>query len=181
MMMDYNNNKNSSKHLRNEKINKNIEASNELKNNFILEDSKIINENKNPVKNLEKFDFINKNLSKYKSYDKILKYKSLKNKKINNNSYNKLIKEKKNVLICKTLNLSSIKKPKTVFGKIKKNNFNYNKTIKNIFGNTEKIKLKNKERNTTNNKSINLNVNNYFTDFKLYNKNKNKVNQIYDK
>ena len=85
------------------------------------------------------------------------------------------------MLICKTLNLSSINKPKTVFGKIKKNNFNYNKTIKNIFGNTEKIKLKNKERNTTNNKSINLNVNNYFTDFKFYNKNKNKVNQIYDK
>ena len=53
MMMDHNNNKNSSKHLRNEKINKNIEASNELKNNFILEDSKIINENKNPTKNLE--------------------------------------------------------------------------------------------------------------------------------
>jgi len=56
-MMDYNNKKNSSKHLRNEKINKNIEASNELKNNFILEDSKIINENKNPVKNLEKIWF----------------------------------------------------------------------------------------------------------------------------
>ena len=53
MMMDYNNNKNSSKHLRNEKINKNIEVSNELKNNFILEDSKIINGNKNPVKILK--------------------------------------------------------------------------------------------------------------------------------
>ena len=39
--------------MRTEKINKNIEASNELKNNFILEDSKIINENKNPTKNLE--------------------------------------------------------------------------------------------------------------------------------
>ena len=56
-MMDYNNNKNSSKYLRVEKINKNIESSNELKNNFILEDSKIINENKNPVKNLEKIWF----------------------------------------------------------------------------------------------------------------------------
>ena len=177
MMMDYNNN-NSSKHLRTEKINKNIEASKELKNNFILEDSKIINENKNPVKNLEKFDFINKNLSKYKSYDKIFKYKNIQNKKINNNSYNKLIKEKKSVLICKTLNLSNIKKPRNIFRKIKNNNFNYNKTIKNIFGNTEKIKLKKKGRNTVtvgnNNKSINLNVNNFFNDFKINNKNKRK-------
>ena len=180
MLMDYNN-KNSSKNLKLDKINENINASKELKSNFILDESKIKNDNKDYIRNFENSDFINKSGNKYKSYDKILKYKSLKNKKINNNSYNKLIKEKKNVLICKTLNLSSIKKPKTVFGKIKKNNFNYNKTIKNIFGNTEKIKLKNKERNTTNNKSINLNVNNYFTDFKLYNKNKNKVNQIYDK
>ena len=175
MLMDYNN-KNSSKNLKLDKMNENINASKELKNNFILDESKIKNDNKDFIRKFENSDFINKSGNKYKSYDKILKYKSLKNKKINNNSYNKLIKEKKNVLICKTLNLSSIKKPKTVFGKIKKNNFNYNKTIKNIFGNTEKIKLKNKERNTTNNKSINLNVNNYFTDFKLYNKNKNKVN-----
>ena len=180
MLMDYNN-KNSSKNLKLDKMNENINASKELKSNFILDESKIKNDNKDFIRKFENSDFINKSGNKYKSYDKILKYKSLKNKKINNNSYNKLIKEKKNVLICKTLNLSSIKKPKTVFGKIKKNNFNYNKTIKNIFGNTEKIKLKNKERNTTNNKSINLNVNNYFTDFKLYNKNKNKVNQIYDK
>ena len=180
MLMDYNN-KNSSKNLKLDKINENINASKELKSNFILDESKIKNDNKDFIRKFENSDFINKSGNKYKSYDKILKYKSLKNKKINNNSYNKLKKEKKNVLICKTLNLSSIKKPKTVFGKIKKNNFNYNKTIKNIFGNTEKIKLKNKERNTTNNKSINLNVNNYFTDFKLYNKNKNKVNQIYDK
>ena len=119
MMMDYNNN-NSSKHLRTEKINKNIEASKELKNNFILEDSKIINENKNPVKNLEKFDFINKNISKYKSYDKIFKYKNIQNKKINNNSYNTLIKEMKNVLICKTLNLSNIKKPRNILEKLKR-------------------------------------------------------------
>ena len=180
MLMDYNN-KNSSKNLKLDNMNENINASKELKSNFILDESKIKNDNMDFIRKFENSDFINKSGNKYKSYDKILKYKSLKNKKINNNSYNKLIKEKKNVLICKTLNLSSIKKPKTVFGKIKKNNFNYNKTIKNIFGNTEKIKLKNKERNTTNNKSINLNVNNYFTDFKLYNKNKNKVNQIYDK
>jgi len=159
MLMDYNN-KNSSKNLKLDKMNENINASKELKSNFILDESKIKNDNKDFIRKFENSDFINKSGNKYKSYDKILKYKSLKNKKINNNSYNKLIKEKKNVLICKTLNLSSIKKPKTVFGKIKKNNFNYNKTIKNIFGNTEKIKLKNKERNTTNNKSINLNVNN---------------------
>ena len=177
MLIDYNN-KNSSKYLKTDEINENIKISNELKNNFILEESKIKNENKDSLNNLENFDFINKSGNKYKSYDKIFKYKSMKNKKINNNSYNKLIKEKKNVLICKTLNLSSIKKPKSIFGKNKKNNFNYNKTIKNIFGNTEKIKLKNKERNTTNNnKRINLNVNNYLTDFKVYNKNKKKDKQ----
>ena len=66
------------------------------------------------------------------------------------------------MLICKTLNLSNIKKPRNIFRKIKNNNFNYNKTIKNIFGNTEKIKLKKKGRNTVtvgnNNKSINLKI-----------------------
>ena len=127
---------------------------------------------------MKKFDFINKNISKYKPYDKIFKYKNIQNKKINNNSYNKLIKEKKSVLICKTLNLSNIKKPRNIFRKIKNNNFNYNKTIKNIFVNTEKIKLKKKGRNTVtvgnNNKSINLNVNNFFNDFKINNKNKRK-------
>ena len=82
------------------------------------------------------------------------------------------------MLICKTLNLSNIKKPRNIFRKIKDNNFNYNKTIKNIFGNAEKIKLKKKGRNTVtvgnNNKSINLNVNNFFNDFKINNKNKRK-------
>ena len=82
------------------------------------------------------------------------------------------------MLICKTLNLSNIKKQRNIFRKIKNNNFNYSKTIKNIFGNTEKIKLKKKGRNTVNvgnnNKSINLNVNNFFNDFKINNKNKRK-------
>jgi len=127
---------------------------------------------------LKKFDFINKNMSKYKSYDKIFKYKNIQNKKINDSGYDKLIKEKKNGLICKTLNLSNIKKPRNIFRKIKNNNFNYNKTIKNIFVNTEKIKLKKKGRNTVtignNNKSINLKVNNFFNDFKINNKNKRK-------
>ena len=127
---------------------------------------------------MKKFDFINKNMSKYKSYDKIFKYKNIQNKKINDSGYDKLIKEKKNGLICKTLNLSNIKKPRNIFRKIKNNNFNYNKTIKNIFVNTEKIKLKKKGRNTVtignNNKSINLNVNNFFNDFKINNKNKRK-------
>ena len=117
-------------------------------------------------------------MSKYKSYDKIFKYKNIQNKKINDSGYDKLIKEKKNGLICKTLNLSNIKKPRNIFRKIKNNNFNYNKTIKNIFVNTEKIKLKKKGRNTVtvgnNNKSINLNVNNFFNDFKINNKNKRK-------
>ena len=127
---------------------------------------------------MKKFDFINKNMSKYKSYDKIFKYKNIQNKKINDSGYDKLIKEKKNGLICKTLNLSNIKKPRNIFRKIKNNNFNYNKTIKNIFVNTEKIKLKKKGRNTVtignNNKSINLKVNNFFNDFKINNKNKRK-------
>jgi len=117
-------------------------------------------------------------MSKYKSYDKIFKYKNIQNKKINDSGYDKLIKEKKNGLICKTLNLSNIKKPRNIFRKIKNNNFNYNKTIKNIFVNTEKIKLKKKGRNTVtignNNKSINLKVNNFFNDFKINNKNKRK-------
>ena len=46
----------------------------------------------------------------YKSNDKLYRHIKLNNKKISNKSYNKIIKGKKHGLICKTLNLSSIKK-----------------------------------------------------------------------
>ena len=72
-------------------------------------------------------------------------------KKINNKSYNKLIKEKKNLFNEKTFNLMK-----------NNNNFNYNKTIKNIFNSTEKIKLKQKQRNLMTN--INLGTNTFFND-----------------
>ena len=106
------------------------------------------------------------------------KKRNNKNKKINNNSYNKLIKEKKNELINKTLNLSFIKKSKERFYKNNDNSFNYNKTIKSIFSNTEKILIKNKGRNTVeknkNKNNINLVMNSFLTDFKLGSKYKNK-------
>ena len=108
----------------------------------------------------------------------MMDYKKSKNKKINNNSYNKIIKEKKNELINKTLNLSYIKKSKERFYKNNNKSFNYNKTIKSIFSNTEKILIKNKGRNTVtknkNKNNINLVMNSFLTDFKLGNKYKNK-------
>ena len=82
------------------------------------------------------------------------------------------------MLICKKLNLSTIKKAKNILKKIKTKVL-IHKTIKNIFGNTEKIKLKKKKRNTftigNNNKGINLSANDFFADLKLNNKNKRKV------
>ena len=174
MMMDYNNRNNASKNLRSNTLNKNAIT----QNNLLLDESSIKNDKKEKIKN---FEFFNKSGNKYKSSEKIFKHIKLRNKKISNNSYNKLIKEKKNILICKTLNLSNIKKPRKVFCKINNNSLNYNKTIKNIFSNTEKMLLKNKERNTVtignNHKNINLNDNSYFTEFKLTNKYKRKINK----
>ena len=174
MMMDYNNRNRTSKNLRTNTLNKNAIT----QNNLLLDESSIKNDKKEKIKN---FEFFNKSGNKYKSSEKIFKHIKLRNKKISNNSYNKLIKEKKNILICKTLNLSHIKKPRKMFCKINNNSFNYNKTIKNIFSNTEKILLKNKERNTVtignNHKNINLNDNKIFTNFELSNKYKRKINK----
>ena len=174
MMMDYNNRNNASKNLRSNTLNKNAIT----QNNLLLDESSIKNKKNEKIKN---FEYFNKSGNKYKSNEKIFKHIKLRNKKIDNNSYNKLIKEKKNILICKTLNLSNIKKPRKVFCKINNNSLNYNKTIKNIFSNTEKMLLKNKERNTVtignDHKNINLNNNSYFTEFKLENKYKRKINK----
>ena len=112
----------------------------------------------------------------YNSNDKLYRHIKLNNKKISNKSYNKIIKGKKHGLICKTLNLSSIKKNQNDLSKINNKNFNYNKTIKNIFSNTEKF-LINKGRNTDTKKkkNINLIMNSLFTDFK---KNNNRIQII---
>ena len=79
------------------------------------------------------------------------------------------------------MNLSNIKKPRKVFCKINNNSLNYNKTIKNIFNNTEKMLMKNKETKQVtignNHKNININENSYFSDFKLGNKYKRKINK----
>ena len=104
-------------------------------------------------------DYINKSSGKLKLKDRKFKKIKLNNKKINNNSYNKLIKEKKNGLVSKTLNLSAIKKYPNYVRKNNNDSFNYNKAIKNIFSNTEKILLKKKERNTVTKKNFNLIIN----------------------
>ena len=146
-----------------------------------IKNKKKINQNE---LNINNNDYINNSAMKNKSSDKLNKYIKLRNKKINNNSYNKLIKEKKNILTCKTLNLSSLKKSKSkkYFEKINNNSFNYNKAIKNLFSNTEKLLLKNKERNTVtigNNikRNFNYKINKIFTDLKMSNKYKNKINK----
>ena len=104
-------------------------------------------------------DYINKSSGKLKLKDRKFKKIKLNNKKINNNSYNKLIKEKKNGLVSKTLNLSAIKKFPNYVRKNNNDSFNYNKAIKNIFSNTEKILFKKKERNTVTKKNFNLIIN----------------------
>ena len=116
--------------------------------------------------NINKIGFANK------SSNKLYKHIKLNNKKISNKSYNKLIKEKKHGLIFKTLNLSTIKKNKCNLSKINNDNFNYNKTIKSIFSNTEKFLIKNRGRNTDTKKSKNLKLvmNSIFTDYKMNNR-----------
>ena len=115
---------------------------------------------------------INKSCFANKSSNKLYKHIKLNNKKISNKSYNKLIKEKKHGLIFKTLNLSTIKKNKCNLCKINNDNFNYNKTIKSIFSNTEKFLIKNRGRNTDTKKSKNLKLvmNSIFTDYKMNNR-----------
>jgi hypothetical protein len=116
---------------------------------------------------------INKSCFANKSSNKLYKHIKLNNKKISNKSYNKLIKEKKHGLIFKTLNLSTIKKNKCNLSKINNDNFNYNKTIKSIFSNTEKFLIKNRGRNTDTKKSKNLKLvmnSIFFTDYKMNNR-----------
>lgn len=115
---------------------------------------------------------INKSSFANKSSNKLYKHIKLNNKKISNKSYNKLIKEKKHGLIFKTLNLSTIKKNKCNLCKINNDNFNYNKTIKSIFSNTEKFLIKNRGRNTDTKKAKNLKLvmNSIFTDYKMNNR-----------
>ena len=115
---------------------------------------------------------INKSSFANKSSNKLYKHIKLNNKKISNKSYNKLIKEKKHGLIFKTLNLSTIKKNKCNLSKINNDNFNYNKTIKSIFSNTEKFLIKNRGRNTDTKKAKNIKLvmNSIFTDYKINNK-----------
>ena len=115
---------------------------------------------------------INKSCFANKSSNKLYKHIKLNNKKISNKSYNKLIKEKKHGLIFKTLNLSTIKKNKCNLCKINNDNFNYNKTIKSIFSNTEKFLIKNRGRNTDTKKAKNLKLvmNSIFTDYKMNNR-----------
>ena len=114
---------------------------------------------------------INKSSFANKSSNKLYKHIKLNNKKISNKSYNKLIKEKKHGLIFKTLNLSTIKKNKCNLSKINNDNFNYNKTIKSIFSNTEKFLIKNRGRNTDTKKAkniklvMNYNLNNSFNKY----------------
>ena len=115
---------------------------------------------------------INKSCFANKSSNKLYKHIKLNNKKISNKSYNKLIKEKKHGLIFKTLNLSTIKKNKCNLSKINNDNFNYNKTIKSIFSNTEKFLIKNRGRNTDTKKAKNIKLvmNSIFTDYKINNR-----------
>ena len=115
---------------------------------------------------------INKSSFANKSSNKLYKHIKLNNKKISNKSYNKLIKEKKHGLIFKTLNLSTIKKNKCNLSKINNDNFNYNKTIKSIFSNTEKFLIKNRGRNTDTKKAKNIKLvmNSIFTDYKINNR-----------
>ena len=111
---------------------------------------------------------------KYKSKDKVLRYLKLNKRKINNNSCNKLIIDKKNDMNEKTQNISTIKKSCKNFDKLNA----YNKTIKNIFSNTDKIQIKNIKKNvnqnfkTNENKGINLNTDIILKNLKLIQKKK---------
>ena len=204
-LVDYyeKNNKNNNIKNENENIFNKNKNNKIIKSNTFFDDSKIRDKTIiSPLKNKQQKTYVNvgnnithtnininmlmdyekknKNKNKsgyiYKSNDKLYRHIKLNNKKISNKSYNKIIKGKKHGLICKTLNLSSIKKNQNDLSKINNKNFHYNKTIKNIFSNTEKF-LINKGRNTDTKKkkNINLIMNSLFTDFK---KNNNRIQII---
>ena len=146
MMMDYDKLNN---------LNKNSVTSSEFKEGLLLNDINQIIKRKNINDNINKQE--NNNLFDSKKYfknnDNTLKYLKLNKRKINNNSYNKLIKDRKNENNDKTQSVSMIKKSCKNFY-----NFDeYNRTIKNIFSNTEKIQIKNAKKNITPNFKINQN------------------------
>ena len=189
MMMDYD---------RIQDINKNSVTSSEFRDGLLLNDlnkinklnnkqSLSINKNQNN-KNSQNISDLNiiepKKITK--SRDKAIRYLKLNKKKINNNSYNKLIIDKKiDNLNEKTQNISAIKKSCKNFD-IK----DYNRTIKSIFNNTEKIQLKNIKKKINHNyqtninqnkpeinKNINLNTESIINNLKLIN-HKNKYKKI---
>ena len=160
MMMDYD---------RIPDINKNSVTSSEFRDGLLLNDlnkinkvnnkqSLSINNNKNnnskSNQNISDLNIIEpKKINKTR--DKVIRYLKLNKKKINNNSYNKLIIDKKNDNMNeKTQNISAIKKSYKNF-----NIKDYNRTIKNIFNNTEKIQLKNTKKKISHNYQTNLNQN----------------------
>ena len=190
MMMDYD---------RMPDINKNSVTSSEFRDGLLLNDlnkiNKVNNKQNLSISNNKNNNKSNQNISNLniiepkkinKSRDKVIRYLKLNKKKINNNSYNKLIIDKKiDNLNDKTQNISAIKKSYKNF-----DINDYNKTIKNIFNNTEKIQLKNIKKKINNNyqtninqnkpeinKNINLNAQSIINNLKLIN-HKNKYKKI---
>jgi len=161
MMMDYD---------RIPDINKNSVTSSEFRDGLLLNDLNKINKVNNKKNlsinnNKNNNNKSNQNISDLniiepkkitKSRDKVIRYLKLNKKKINNNSYNKLIIDKKidNNINEKTQNISAIKKSCKNFD-IK----DYNRTIKSIFNNTEKIQLKNIKKKINHNCQTNINQN----------------------
>ena len=170
MMMDYD-------HIN--EINKNSVTSSEFRDGLLLNDLDNINNQPKMSKSINKTQNINNyNLIEPKKYnktrDKVLRYLKLNNRKINNNSYNKLIIEKKNDINEKTQtqNISTIKKSCKNFDKLNA----YNRTIKNIFSNTEKIQIKKIKKNVNQNykanenKGLNLNTDTIIKNIKMIKK-----------
>ena len=170
MMMDYD-------HIH--EINKNSVTSSEFRDGLLLNDLGNLNNQQNISKSINKTQNINNyNIIEPKKYnktrDKVLRYLKLNNRKIKNNNYNKLIIEKKNDMNEKTQNISTIKKSCKNFDKLNA----YNRTIKNIFSNTEKIQIKKIKKNvnpnhkTNENKGLNLNTDTIIKNIKMIKKSK---------
>ena len=159
MMMDYD---------RIPDINKNSVTSSEFRDGLLLNDlnkiNKVNNKQNLSINNIKNNNKSCQNISDLniiepkkinKSRDKAIRYLKLNKKKISNNSYNKLIIDKKiDNMNEKTQNISAIKKSYKNFD-IK----DYNRTIKNIFNNTEKIQLKNVKKKINHNYQTNINQN----------------------
>ena len=178
MMMDYD-------HIND--INKNSITSSEFREGLLLNDLNQVNNKKiirnDKAKDIQKFNLVEPKIFN-KSKDKVLRYLKLNKRKINNRSYNKLIIDRKNDMNEKTQNVSAIKKSCKNFDNINE----YNRTIKNIFSNTEKIQIKNIKKNVKSNfitnynkekriNKINLNPDLIMNNLKLIQKNKYKRNE----